>query len=183
MARRRRTFWKAFGFTYQSITGTFVQELVSNAVLHETTEQPTVIRILGRLWFTHERDSGGFSESMRSSLWLGITCMHENLGAISPRSNADEEHWMWTGYCAVQSTFVEYPDRANASDTIIGGSTQSRATHHVPTGIEHVDIDSRSMRKAPEPCRIALHGQVIEHMSETGASHQLTGLIRILMKE
>jgi len=179
---RRRTFWLAANVNYVAASASSNLTLISSAVLHAVNEEPTIIRIVGRLIFFHERDSGGFSESMRSLCYLGINCVNDALGTINPQTKADEEHWMWTGFCAAQSTFVEYPDRLNNADTIIGGSTESRATQHVPTGIEHVDIDSRSMRKAPEPCAVRLHWQINEVMSETGAAHFLAGYVRVLCK-
>ncbi len=180
---RRRTYWLQKDFSYLGVAAASNATLVDTATLHKVSEDPTIIRMIGRLIFQHERDSGGFVESMRSNMWLGIMCQHEAVATQSPRTKGDDEQWMWTGFMAVQSTFVEYPSRQFDSNTVIAGSLQSRATQHIPTGVEHVDIDSRSMRKAPQPCRISLHWDIVENLTETGAAHFLSGYIRFLIKE
>jgi len=180
---RRKTAWFGTAFDYTTIsTGLTQIVLVSDAILHAVSQEPTIIRIVGRLVFQHIRDSGGFSESMRSNCFAGIMCMHDGIGALDPNARLDEEHWMWTGFMNSESTFTQYPDRLNASDTIIGGSTESRGTQHISSSTSHVDIDSRSMRKAPEPCRLTLNLKVSEVETETGATHKLSGILRFLVK-
>ena len=89
---------------------------------------------------------------------------------------------MWTGFMASWSTFVEYPDRQFDGATIIGGSTESRGAHHNNSGASAVDIDSRSMRKAPEPCAIQIAFQVEEEFAETASDHKVCGYVRVLLK-
>ncbi len=182
--KRRRTYWLGTTFDYAGLVvglNNFV--IASNIKLHDTSQEPTVIRLVGRLHFEFERDSGGFKESMRSSAWFGIACVHEDLPQQSPRVEIEDEQWMWTGYCATQSTFTEYSGIQFDANTVIGGSTQSRGTQHIGGPGEFVDLDARSMRKAPQPCELALCVDVREHLPEVGATHKLSGYIRALIKE
>ena len=182
MARRRRpTFWLGKTLQYVGVgTGVSSYNIVTSAQMHETTEDPTLIRVVGRIWFGFERDD--FKESMRSVIYLGLHCSHEDLPEQDPQNDISAEMWMWQGMMMSQATFTEYPDRQNAADTIIGGSTQSRATQHNPTGIEHIDFDIRAMRKAPLPCELVLAAKTVELMPNTGASHKLVANFRCLFK-
>ena len=180
---RRKTFWLGKTYGYQAVsTGTTNLVLATSTTIHAANEDPTLIRIVGRIMFWHERDSGGFKESTRSTCFAGIHCVHEDIVSQNPVSEIGGETWMWQGLMCAQATFTEYPDRANAADTIIGGSTQSRGTQHNATGIEHVDFDIRAMRKAPKPCEVRLMLDVTERLAETGSSHFITAFIRMLFK-
>ena len=179
---RRRTFWLGHAISYQTVPGgTTNIVLASSSQIHATTQDPTVVRIVGRLWFGFERNTE-FAESMRSICQVGIACVHEDVANPNPKSDLGEEIWMWQGLMMTQATFVEYPDRQNAADTIIGGSTQSRASQHVPTGIEHLDLDIRAMRKAPEPCELRLAIDVAEVMTATSSVNKIAGFVRMLFK-
>jgi len=186
MARhRRKTAWFAKDFDYASLgvgDGQSNLVLITNAALHANHQDVTIIRIVGRLLLQHRRDSGGFKESMRSNYFLGINCLHEDVIMPNPKTAGGEEHWMWQGFGHSESTFVEYPTRAFDSNTIIGGSAASRATHHIGDGGSLFDLDVRSMRKAPEPCQLNLVVRVSEVEGETGAEHFVSGLLRILVK-
>ena len=187
MARkaRRKTFWLAKTFEYQDIgTGSGLTAIViaTDAVLHAHSQDPTIIRIVGRLWYMYERKGTGFQESTVNNLWAGIYCLHTDVSTQSPKDDLDEEHWMWTGFMSSWSTFVEFPDRAFDSGTIIGGSVESRGSVHNNSGASSVDIDSRSMRKAPEPCQLVLSCRVSENLAETPSDHKLNGYVRVLVK-
>ena len=184
MARhmRRKTFWLGKAISYVTVPGgTSHIILATSAQIHETTEDPTLIRMIGRLWFAFERNTE-FAESMRSICHMGISCVHEDMPLQNPKGDISEELWMWQGLAVTQATFVEYPDRQNAADTIIGGSTESRASQHVPTGIEHVDLDIRAMRKAPLPCEVRLSMDVAEVMAATASTNKIAGVVRMLFK-
>jgi len=181
---RRKTYWRGRSFDYLPITtGKQSIEIVSNANLHLVSEEPTVIRMVGRLLFQFERAGGGFEQSMRSACWAGITCMHEELTSQSAKDDLAGEFWMWASYLTTQATFTEFPDRQFDSNTVISGGTLSRGSQHVPVDFEGVDFDIRAMRKAPEPCNIELNLHVEEQMPTTGADHFISGLIRVLLKE
>lgn len=187
MARkaRRKTFWLAKTFEYQGIgTGSGLTGLVlaTDAQLHVNGSDPTIIRIVGRLWYSYERKGTGFQESTHNNVWAGIYCLHTDVTTQSPRDDLDEEHWMWTGFMASWSTFVEFPSRQFDSNTVIGGSTESRGSIHNNSGASMIDIDARSMRKAPEPCQMILALRVVENLSETASDHKLNGYVRILLK-
>jgi len=180
---RRGTAWFGKTFDYLAISpGLGSQDIVSDTLLHGTAESPTVIRMLGRLWFGYERADAGFQESQRSELWLGLTCRNPVMPVQSVKDNIGDEDWMWTTYMRAESTFVEYPDRQFDTNTIIGGTQSSRGTQHIPSDFSYVEFDVRSMRKAPQPCEVRLSVHLIEKMATTGASHKLSGLIRILVK-
>ena len=184
MARaRRKTAWFAKSMNYDALTvGNTTIDLMTSAQLHDNVGQsPTIVRIVGSLLLQHRRDSGGFSESMRSNYFLGITCLHEDVISPNPFSGMDEEHWMWSGFAHSESTFIEFPDRQFDSNTIIGGSTESRGTPHVHSH-QFLDLDIRAMRKAPEACELRLLVNTSEVETETGASHFISGLIRVLVK-
>jgi len=180
---RRGTAWYGKTFAYQALTtGISSIDLVSDTLLHGTAESPTVIRMLGRLWFGFERSDGGFQESQRSDLFLGISCVKPTLPNLSPRDNVSDEDWMWIGFMRAESTFIEETSRQFDANTVIGGTTESRATQHIPSTLEEVSFDVRSMRKAPQPCEVRLSLQLTEQLAQTGASHKLSGFIRILVK-
>ena len=181
MSRHRRsTFWLGKTLGYQAVgTGTISQVLATSAEIHETTEAPTLIRIVGRICFWFERDD--FVESMRSTCFAGIQCVHEDLPNQNPLSAVSEENWMWQGLMTTQATFSQAPIREFDSQTLTNGTT-TRYTQHVPTGTEHVDLDIRAMRKAPLPCEVRLALDITERMSNTGASHKITALVRMLFK-
>ena len=181
---RRRTFWLATVFDYVGVAAGVVKHvMVSDADLHDVSEEPTVIRMIGRLHFQFERDTGGFQESMRSVCWLGIVCGHSSLPAISPKLQGDQEQWMWTSFLDAEATFQAFPDREFDSNVIIGANvTTSWATQHIPSVFETVDFDARAMRKAPEPCDISLITDIREVLPEFGAQHRLSGYIRFLCK-
>ena len=180
---RRGTAWFGKALEYVTLgTGVTVIQFVSDTLLHGTAESPTVIRMIGRLWAGYERSDGGFQESQRSDFYFGISCQHSDITGQSPRLEPDAEHWMWTSYFYSESTFMEFPDWTFDSNVIIGGTTESRGTQHIGGYAEILEFDSRAMRKAPEPCEINLSVDVQERLSETGASHKISGLIRILVK-
>ena len=183
--KRRPTFWLAKTFEYQTLgTGPGLSTVViaTPAVLHETPE-PTIIRIVGRLWYSYERKVESFQESSVSLCWAGIYCLHEDVTGQSPTTDLEEEHWMWTGFMASWSTFIEFPDRVFDANTIIGGSTASRGSVHNNSGASSVDIDSRSMRKAPESCSLRIGFQVDEALlSSTSSEHFISGYVRVLCK-
>ena len=186
MARkpRRRSFWLGRSFDYLALTtGTQVIEIISEPNLHLVSEEPTIIRMVGRLAFQFERAAGDFNESMRSAAWLGISCLHEDLTGQSPKDDLSEEHWMWCSYLQTQATFIEAPTREFDSNTVISGATASRASQHVPNALESVEFDIRSMRKVPEPCNLEFSLTVEEQMATTGALHKLSGFIRVLLKQ
>ena len=183
---RRNTFWIGQAFDYVAIGtggGTLISINIANsATLHEISQSPTIIRIVGRLWFTYERKGTQFQESSQSLCWAGIACMHEDVVTQSPKDSIGDEMWMWTGFMGSWSTFVEYPDRNFDSNTIIGGTVGSRGSIHNNSGVAMVDIDARAMRKAPEPCELTLSLDVEEKLADTGADHKLSGYIRALCK-
>jgi len=180
---RRKTFWLGTAFDYSLLSvGNNVLTIAFNAGLHEVSEEPTIIRLIGRLWFSYERKLTQFQESSISLAWLGITCQHEDVSAQSPKDEIGDEHWMWTSFLASWSTFVEFPDRQFDSNTIIGGTVNSRGSVHNNTGIASVDIDARAMRKAPQPCKLTLMVDVEEELPDTGAEHHLSGYVRALCK-
>jgi len=182
MARgRRKTFWLAKAFQYESLNvGINSDTLASNAALHTNSDEVTIIRIVGTLLYQHERDTGGFTNSNRSNFYAGITCLHEDVSTPSPLVDMAEEHWMWSGMANAQATFTQFPIWNTTTTAIVKDST-TQATSHV-TGNEKITFDVRSMRKAPEPCKLILTTYVDEVMTETGASHFVSGLVRILCK-
>lgn len=185
---KRRSFWINKTIDYIALgTGVGSLQICSPAQLHLFSEEPTIVRVIGRLSFSFERDSGGFKESMRSDMFLGLHCQHEDLPEQNPGSaDADDDIWMWTSWMMAWSTFVEYPAMSFDSNTYQNAASQptlSRGTHHIPNAFESVEIDARSMRKAPNPCELILGFEVNERLPETGASHKLSGYIRTLVKE
>jgi len=184
-AMRRRPFWISNHFNYAALgPGLDTYELASSSQLQLYSEDPTVIRIVGRLSFHHERDLGGFAESMRSDYFMGIYCAHEDLPTQDPGSqDLDDGLFMWTSFCYSWSTFTQYPQREFDTNVIIGGTTSSRGTQHIPNTFENVEFDIRSMRKAPAPCKLVLVVRTTERLPETGATHKISGLVRTLVKE
>jgi len=188
MARRarRKTFWHGKFFDYQAVgVGSSVLQLVSNSTLHANSQEPTVIRIVGRLHFQYQRDAGGFTESTRSRMLCGISCLHEDLASVdlNPVLNLANEHWMWMGYMASEATFTEYPVWRSDTNVVLSGTT-TRGTQHIGGGpVTMIDLDVRAMRKAPEPCEVFLATHIAENLTETGASHFLSGFVRVLVKE
>jgi len=179
--RRRNTAWIAKGFNYDALfVGVTTFTLATDPELRELAGQnPTIIRIVGRLLFQHRRDSGGFKESARSNYFSGITCLHEDVVSPDPLSAMSEEHWMWSGFAASESTFTEFPIW---NGTVKVQDSTTRGTAHQADPWGSIDLDVRSMRKAPEPCELRLIVRVNEVEAETGASHFLSGLLRILVK-
>ncbi len=175
MARRqrRKTAWHGKALEYVALsTGTGEISLVSSATLHATSQDPTIIRIVGKLWFTYERDTGGNVNSMRSDMNFGIYCMHEDIGTRNVVDEIAEEFWMYHGYLGHHSTHLK-----------IGDDTIGQGTSHWGSMPDVDIIDIRSMRKAPEPCELVLAYKVSERLTETGATHKLSGFIRVLVKE
>ena len=181
---KRKTFWIGRALGYKAVgTGTITEVLASSTTIHAANEDPTLVRVVGRLLFWYQREpDAAFAESTRSTCYAGIHCVHEDIAAQNPVSEISGETWMWQGFMASQSTFVEYPTREFDSDTILPGSTLSRATQHVPTGCDHVDFDIRAMRKAPKPCEVRLMLDVTERLAQTGVSHFISGHVRMLFK-
>ncbi len=183
MARgsRRKTAWIAKALNYETLfTGITTIDLATSAQLHDNVGQsPTIVRIVGRLLFQHRRDSGGFKESMRSNYFVGITCLHEDVVPPNPQTAMNEEHWMWSGFAASESTFTEYPIW---NGTVKVQDSTTRGTSHIGEPQAMIDLDVRSMRKAPESCRLLLSVQTNEVETETGASHFISGLLRFLVK-
>jgi len=181
--KRRSTYWLGYVFNYEALSvGSTTVEMVPSSVLHAVSEEPTIIRIVGRLYFTFERNE--FQESQRSDLYFGITCQHEDVPVQSPRTEIADEHWMWYGVLSTWATFSQPPDRAFDANTIIPGSTgDGRVNQHIPNVMESTEFDARSMRKAPQPCAINMHFQLDERLTATGPAHKLTGFLRFLVKE
>lgn len=182
---KRRPFWISKHFTYQALTtGNNEIEVASSSQLQLYSEDPTIIRMVGRLNLFAQRTGGGFEESTRSDAYLGLYCAHEDLPFQNPgNQDLDDGIWMWTGFMYAHSTFIQAPSRQFDSNTIIGGSTESRATQHIPNTFENIEFDIRSMRKAPSPCQLILALSVSERLPQTGSLHKLSGLIRVLVKE
>ena len=101
MARsmRRRTFWLARPIDYQTVApGSSRIVLANTTEVHATSEDPTVIRIVGRIWCGFERNTE-FKESMRTIFHLGIQCVHEDVTIQDPKLESEDENWMWQGLC------------------------------------------------------------------------------------
>jgi len=175
---RRKTAWhgKKIDYVSLSVANNTVQ-LVSSNTLHGTTQDPTIIRIVGRLLFMSERDTDTFIESARTDAWVGINCHHEDVTAQSVRDNPEAEGWMWTSFLHVEQTKMALP-YWNGSAEIIKDTTQ-----HIPQEFAQVEFDIRAMRKAPEPCEINLMVHLKEQMTNTVGGHFISGLVRVLVKE
>ena len=187
-SHRRRPFWIAKHFEYAAVNvGNNALTICSPSQLQQYSEDPTIIRIHGRLAFSFERDSGGFKESMRSDCYAGIYCANSELPGQDPgSSDLDDGLWMWSTYMYAWSTFVEYPAMSFDSNTYQNAASQptlSRGTQHIPNSFENVEFDIKAMRKAPAPCSLILALDIAERLPETGAAHKMTGLIRVLVKE
>ena len=154
-AQCRRPFWISKHLSYDALgAGANDIELASSSQLQLYSEDPTIIRIVGRIAFSYERQGDGFAESTRSDVYAGIYCAHEDLPLQNPSTqDLDDGMWMWTNFLVAWSTFVQYPTRQFDSNTvIIGNTTTSRGSAHIPNAFETVEFDIRTMRKASAPC-------------------------------
>ena len=167
---RRRHAWFAKSWENASLaTGDNLESIISAADLHAFGSKPTITRIVGRLYTYHERSL--MTASQHSQFWLGITCLHEDIGASTlglPAALA-EDHWMWSGFSAHHSTFQEL----RRGDT----GAQYNSNAHWGSSPDTLDLDVRTMRKAPDPCELVLSVHVND-AATAGATHRMSGYLR-----
>ena len=85
-----------------------------------------------------------------------------------------EEHWMWMHQFRTEATTINMP--------VWDGSAVLTNTPNFHRGPSWVDLDIKSMRKAPEPCELRLELNTGTFVGSASA-HRLSGIVRILVKE
>ena len=173
---RRRHGWFGKVFEHEALTtGDNLVQIASSTDLQGFGTRPTIARIRGALYFYHERSD--LEDSQHSQWWVGITCLHEdltqaNLGFVS---NIGEPHWMWSGFAAHHATSAQL----RRGDT---GATYN-ASSHWGSSPDFLDVDVKSMRKAPDPCELVMSIHQNQVGSHTGQSGKYSGYLRVLVKE
>lgn len=177
---RRRTGWYADRWLDISLTlggdNTTQRTVLTTAALHEWSHAPTIVRMVGLLRVGCEPNNGLLSGI---HVWYGIRCVHDELPEQElTAANLANDDWMYTGYLSAVHTVERMPYWDGSAPVELEDVNVTDPISSVP----FERINTRVMRKAPEPCELQLILSTAV-IGSTPISATYSGYLRVLVKE